>query len=423
MKTRTLSLLLAVCTALGCLWGCSSVENDTAVKPETDASSAVTEGAPPLDLPSRDYAEPSYAACDFALRLLRASGQEGENTLVSPLSVMCALAMTANGAEDETRTQMEGVLGMKAEELNAFLSAYLDTLPEGEKYKLRLANSVWFTDDGRFSVNGQFLETVDEYYGADVYSAPFNDETCRRINGWVNESTDGMIPEILDRIPEDAVMYLINALAFDAEWADKYSEDQVLDGIFTAADGSKQTAEFLHGTEHSYLEDEGAVGFIKPYSGGKYAFVALLPKEGASVSDYIASLDGERLSVLLSSPQSKTVHTSMPKLELEYSAEMAEILSAMGMPRAFDFNSAQFAGLGTSTRGNIYINRVLHKTYISVGEQGTRAGAATLIQAADSAAPTEKPKEVDLDRPFVFMLIDCENDLPFFIGTVNSLGE
>lgn len=423
MKTRTLSLLLAVCAALGCLWGCSSVENDTAVKPETDASSAVTEGAPPLDLPSRDYAEPSYAACDFALRLFRASGQEGENTLVSPLSVMCALAMTANGAEDETRTQMEGVLGMKAEELNAFLSAYLDTLPEGEKYKLRLANSVWFTDDGRFSVNGQFLETVDEYYGADVYSAPFNDETCRRINGWVNESTDGMIPEILDRIPEDAVMYLINALAFDAEWADKYSEDQVLDGIFTAADGSKQTAEFLHGTEHSYLEDEGAVGFIKPYSGGKYAFVALLPKEGASVSDYIASLDGERLSVLLSSPQSKTVHTSMPKLELEYSAEMAEILSAMGMPRAFDFNSAQFAGLGTSTRGNIYINRVLHKTYISVGEQGTRAGAATLIQAADSAAPTEKPKEVDLDRPFVFMLIDCENDLPFFIGTVNDLGE
>ena len=423
MKTRTLSLLLAVCAALGCLWGCSSVENDTAVKPETDASSAVTEGAPPLDLPSRDYAEPSYAACDFALRLFRASGQEGENTLVSPLSVMCALAMTANGAEDETRTQMEGVLGMKAEELNAFLSAYLDTLPEGEKYKLRLANSVWFTDDGRFSVNGQFLETVDEYYGADVYSAPFNDETCRRINGWVNESTDGMIPEILDRIPEDAVMYLINALAFDAEWADKYSKDQVLDGIFTAADGSKQTAEFLHGTEHSYLEDEGAVGFIKPYSGGKYAFVALLPKEGASVSDYIASLDGERLSVLLSSPQSKTVHTSMPKLELEYSAEMAEILSAMGMPRAFDFNSAQFAGLGTSTQGNIYINRVLHKTYISVGEQGTRAGAATLIQAADSAAPTEKPKEVDLDRPFVFMLIDCENGLPFFIGTVNSLAE
>ncbi len=362
------------------------------------------------------------AVTDFALRLFRASNENGKNTLISPLSVLCALSMTANGAEEETLSQMEAVLGMTKDELNLYLYSYVKSLPQDEKYKLSLANSIWFTEDERFSVNQEFLQTVADYYGADVYRAPFNKQTCDDINSWVKQRTDEMIPEILDDISPDAVMYLVNALAFDAEWDDIYKETQVRDGKFTREDGVKQDVEFMYSSESKYLEDEFAAGFIKYYKGGKYAFVALLPREDMSVSDYVSTLDGESLNALLANPKHATVHTSIPKFETEYSVEMSDILKSMGMTAAFDADAADFGRIGSSTAGNIYISRVLHKTFISVAEKGTKAGAATVVEMNDcAAAESTESKEVYLDRPFVYMLIDCENNIPFFIGTMTDI--
>ena len=366
-----------------------------------------------------DLSSQNADVTDFAIRLFKASEERGKNTLISPLSVLCALAMTANGAEEETLAQMEEVLGMTTEELNLYLYSYMQNLPQGEKYKLSLANSIWFTEDERFTVNQDFLQTNADYYGADIYKAPFNDQTCKDINNWVKQNTDEMIPEILDEIPADAIMYLVNALAFEAEWSEIYEKQQVRDGKFTKEDGTKQDVELMYGVEGTYLEDENATGFKKYYKGGKYAFVAMLPNEGVSVSDYVASLNGESLNTLLNNTQHTTVHTAIPKFETEYNVEMSAILKDMGMTKAFDIYNADFEGLGTSTAGNIFINRVLHKTFISVGEKGTKAGAATVVEMADgAAAEPQEPKEVYLDRPFVYMLIDCENNIPFFIGTM-----
>lgn len=366
-----------------------------------------------------DLSSQNADVTDFAIRLFKASNDKGKNTLISPLSVLCALAMTANGAEEETLAQMEEVLGMTTEELNLYLYSYMKNLPQGDKYKLSLANSIWFTEDERFTVNQDFLQTNADYYGADIYKAPFDEQTLKGINNWVKQNTDGMIPEILDQIPPEAIMYLVNALAFEAEWSEIYEKHQVKDGEFTKEDGTKQDVKFMYGSEGTYFEDEKATGFMKRYVGGKYAFVALLPDEGVTVSEYIASLDGESLNALLANPQYGTVHTSIPKFETEYKVEMSDILQSMGMAEAFDMYNADFEGLGTSTGGNIYISRVLHKTFISVGEKGTKAGAATIVEMKDGAAaePTE-PKEVYLDRPFVYMLVDCENNIPFFIGTM-----
>ena len=366
-----------------------------------------------------DLSSQNACVTDFAIRLFKASNENGKNTLISPLSVLCALAMTANGAEEETLAQMEEVLGMTTEELNLYLYSYMKNLPQDDKYKLSLANSIWFTEDERFTVNQDFLQTNADYYGADIYKAPFDNQTLQDINNWVKEKTDEMIPEVLDEIPSDAIMYLINALAFEAEWSAIYEKHQVKDGEFTKEDGTEQDAEFMYSTEGTYLADENATGFMKYYKGGKYAFVAMLPNEGVSVSEYIASLDGESLNALLANPQYETVYTSLPKFETEYAVEMAEILKGMGMTEAFDMYDADFDGIGTSTDGNIHISRVLHKTFISVGEKGTKAGAVTVIETADGAAmEPEEPKEVYLDRPFVYMLIDCENNIPFFVGTL-----
>ena len=371
--------------------------------------------------PLYDLTDQNADAIDFSLRLFEATNENGKNVLVSPLSVLCALSMTANGADGETRKQMEEVLGMSIEELNLYLYSYLTSLPSGNKYKLSLANSIWFTDDVGFRVNADFLKTNADYYGADIYKAPFDRQTLKDINNWVKKNTDGMIPKIIDDIPTDAVMYLVNALAFEAEWAEIYENYQVSDGTFTKESGKVQNVELMYGTESRYLEDENATGFIKYYSGGKYAFVALLPNKGVSVSEYLSSLDGASLSVLLSGADSVTVNAAIPKFEVEYDTEMSNILMNMGMTDAFDPSSADFSGLGDSDYGNVYISRVIHKTYIEVGEKGTKAGAATIVEVKNECAAPMETKSVILDRPFVYMLIDCENNVPFFIGTLMSV--
>lgn len=365
-----------------------------------------------------EFPDRGAEAEDFALRLFRASMKEGENTLVSPLSVLSALAMTANGADGETLAQMEKVLGMTTGDMNAYLYSYMDGLSDS----LKPANSIWFKDSETLTVKDTFLETNADFYRADIFKSPMDETTLEEINGWVEEKTDGMIPEILDEIPELAVMYLVNALAFEAEWEEVYDEYSVHQRTFTTEDGTERSVDMMYSEEQHYLEDENAAGFLKYYDGRAYAFAALLPKEGVSVSEYVHSLTGEHLRELLANPETVTVNAGIPKFEAEYDGEMSEILTEMGMTDAFDGSRADFSRLGSSTEGNIYISRVLHKTFISVAEQGTKAGAATAVEmAAEGAYIQEEIKTVTLDRPFVYMLIDCEQNLPFFIGTMMDM--
>lgn len=412
--TGALSLVLAV-SALFPLSGCGTTAQAADLMAGVKANPTSTK----VDLTDDD----AGAVAGFAVKLFQNSMAE-ENTLISPLSVLCALAMTANGAKEETLAQMEQVFGLNISELNGYLRAYLENLPSGDKYKVSVADSIWFKDDDNLTIEQSFLQTNADYYGASVYKAAFDDATLKDINAWVSENTDGMIENILDKIPDAAVMYLINALAFDAEWETIYKETQVRDGTFTTESGDTRDVEMMYCSEHQYLDDGSATGFLKYYADRKYAFVALLPNEGVTVSDYVASLTGEGLMSTLQNTQDVEVKTAIPKFESEYSIEMSDILKAMGITDAFNIDSADFTGLGQSADGNIFISRVLHKTYIAVDEKGTKAGAATVVEAAaGAAAPSDEIKTVYLDRPFVYMLIDCETNLPIFIGIAMDIGQ
>ena len=379
---------------------------------------------------SKKTAEYSAEVTDFAVRLYNAcnaTANAGENTLVSPLSVLLALSMTANGAQNETLAQMEEVLGMPAGTLNEFAYAFLNSLPDDPGFfgELESANSIWFTADPKFHVNRDFLQLNADYYNADIYAALFDDSTVKDINNWVNNKTKGMIPSVLDSIPDDAIMYLINALAFDAEWMNIYNERQIHDDSFTTVSGEQKQVPFMYSKEYDYLEDDKATGFVKYYKGKRYAFAAILPNEGITPAEYLNSLSGEHLSEMLTDRENCEVLTSLPKFKTEYSLEMSGILKSMGMPLAFDDTKADFYKIGTLDYDDyrIYISRVLHKTYIEVDEKGTKAGAATVVEMmATTSALIEKPqpKEVYLTRPFIYMLIDCESNIPFFIGVMNN---
>lgn len=412
MKKRVTAVLLCLALALsmaGILTGCGTAQG-------ADLMDGVKAAKPSGTLTS----DGSAAAADFGVRLFQQGMSEDENVLVSPLSVLCALAMTSNGAKGETRAQMEAAFGMSIEELNGYLYAYLKQLPQGKNYKLSLANAIWFKDTPSFAVEADFLQTNADYYGAGLYKAAFDDTTRDEINAWVEENTDGMIKEILDKIPGDAVMYLVNALAFDAEWRIIYKEDQIRSGTFTKEDGTTQSVELMYANENRYLEDDHATGFIKDYAGGQYAFVALLPKEGISLTDYAETLTGEHLQALLENPRQAAVQTAIPKFESDYSVDLSSALQRMGMELAF--RGGDLSGIGTSAEGPLAISRVLHKTYIAVDEKGTKAGAATAVEVNAESAIMPPELKVILDRPFVYLIVDLNTNVPVFIGTVMDVG-
>ena len=372
---------------------------------------------------SNDLSEGNSAFNDFAVALFKENQINGDNVLISPLSVLCALSMTANGAKEETLKEMEKGFGLSASDMNKYLYSYINGLEQGEKFSLKLANSLWITNDETFKVNNDFLQINADYHNPEIYSVAFeNPDTVKDMNNWVKENTDGMIPSIIDNpLPKDTLMCLMNALAFEAEWANIYEETQVHKANFNARNGKSQNVDFMYNEEYKYLCDDESTGFLKYYAGEKYAFAAVLPNEDIKLEDYIKNLTGEKITNLLKNVKNEKVITSIPKFEYDYSADITEMLQNMGIKTAFDPNNADLTGIGTWDYGNLFIGKVLHKTFISVAEKGTKAGAVTAEILCGSAAMPEKPHEVYLDRPFMYMIIDCENNVPFFIGTVTSV--
>ena len=363
---------------------------------------------------------------DFALSLLRETirtgEKQGENVLISPYSVSQALGMTANGAAGETLSEMESVLGGKMDTLNpAFYTLRSRLDDSGEDAKFHTANSIWFRDG--YAIRKDFLQKNADYYGAAAYEAPFDQSTVDDINHWVSDNTDQMIPQVIDQIPEESKVILANAVVFDALWAEPYDEEyQVSDADFTAADGTVQTAQMMYDELHTYIEDEHAAGFMKSYSGG-YAFAALLPEEGMTPEDYLETLDAKDVQDMFTKMREdwKPVRTGLPQFSYDFDTMMNAPLAEMGMPGAFS-NIADFSGMTDAPLG-LHIGSVIHKTHIDLTAAGTRAAAATVVMMDEtSAAPDpEEPKTVILDRPFVYMIVETDNYLPVFIGTVNSV--
>lgn len=409
MKQKCLALLVAGTLLCSALVGCTKTY-------ATDLMDGVKEGTPT----EVQVQEETWAGMyDFSVKLLQATCNREENTLVSPMSVLSALAMTANGARGETLAQMEDTLGGSVEQLNGALAG----LGQEEDSPLYLANSIWFAEGGRITPDPDFLQVNADYYRAGVFEAPFDLTTVTDINRWVKEHTHGMVEEVLKEILRDAVMYLVNALAFEGEWENPYEDSDVWQQAFTNQAGKVQQVSMMHSEEQFYLRDDQTQGFMKYYQGGRYAFVALLPDKEISILDYVEGLDGQQLKELLEDPTSVPVAATMPKFESEMEVDLQEVLKEMGMVLPFDGAQADFTDLGTSPEGNLYINEVLHKAYIEVEEKGTRGGAATVVGMNSEGAP-EEPEEqmvVTLDRPFVYLVVDTSSMLPVFMGTVLSV--
>ncbi len=423
MKKTVLSsitLVLAACmlfSAVTALSGCT-----VSVKAE-ELSAAYTRTATAQGKVTDAFVS---AMADFAMTFTSTTvsmeKEEKANHLISPLSAMICLSMMANGAEGETLAQMEAVLGMSIGDLNKALYAYTSGLYVGEDCKVSLADSIWYREGGSFTVKEEFLQTCADWYQAQQYAAPFDESTRKDINNWAKKYTDGMIDTMLDEpIPAETVMYVVNALVFDAKWQEEYEKHQISPRTFTSMDGSEADVEMMHSDESTYLTVEGGQGFAKPYKGRRYSFVGLLPDEGVSVYDFAASLSGEDWVAMWQNKMGAAVHVRIPEFTYDSSMKLTPVLQEMGMTDLFDASEADLSGIGSAALGNLYCSGVFQKTYIEVNRHGTKAAAITWGEnRAESAAPVE-PKYVYLDRPFVYAIVDNATGLPLFVGVVTEL--
>ena len=451
MKKKTVRLFGIIC-AIMMLAGCTNIGGEAltlpTAKPEDQVVSGqgnnenissqatnLTAGKGGIEAETKEPTKNELAAIsDASVTLFTqvVNNAEGENVLLSPTSIHFALGMTENGAAGKTLSQMEEVVngGVDRDNFNKIMYRTSGKLTNAGDVEWNVANSIWMRDNGEFKLKDAFLDKVVAYYNAQVYKAPFNNQTVEEINGWVNENTKEMIPEILDTIPsEDVVMYLINAIAFDGEWAEQYVEDMVrTDRDFTNRDGSITKVTMLNSKEQSYFTLGKGQGFIKPYKGGEYSFVGILPDEGVSCEEYLKKLysSGADFSKAVREASQEEVYVSLPEFSQDYGIQLSETYISLGMTDPFSQTDADFTEMLQTGNGDpyeVWISRILHKTHIEVDRKGTKAAAATAVEMYRKSAVVEEepPKTIILNRPFIYAIVENETGLPIFLGCRNTM--
>ncbi|MFI3249917.1 MAG: serpin family protein [Eubacteriales bacterium] len=418
---KLLTSLLTTTLILGTLASCDQGESSITAE---NLMNSVQKSDIHVEMPQEGESQAKILEfyCDLLINIHEIESEGKENIMISPLSIATALSMTALGAQGETLTEMEEVFGLSKLEMASFLSVYNSELPSSDLAEFHLANSIWLKDDPSLTVHDSFLGDNKVYFDTDTFKAPFDSETLLEINQWVEINTNGMIDKVLEEIPEDAMLYLINALAFEGEWAEIYKESEVYQGTFTNLDGTKSEIEMMHSSETGYLEGDGFSGFSKSYKDDTYRFVGLLPEIGVSTEEIIAEINEnpQKFIELLEDSNDYVDVVGIPKFKQEFSAKLSEPLQKMGMNAPFQEVTADFSRMATSEQGNLFISDVIHKTFIEVDERGTKAGAVTAVEISTESALMET-KSVILDRPFVYFIVDTEQKLPLFMGIINQL--
>ena len=440
MKKRIVAGLLAMMMLAGCGTGSTgNTGNGSGSRSREYSSTNVCQTVEPIEInvESGDIEEEwinslSASSINLLEAIMEEQG-EGNNIMISPTSMMMAFGMLENGASGETLSEIENVIGggVKVGQMNPLMYSIADRFESSNDVRWNVANSVWLRDDGRYEIVPEFAQAARSYYNADIWMAAFDENTVKDINSWADEQTYGMIKEIIEGIDPETYMYLINAVAFEGEWMNEYEESQIAENYdFHNYNGTVSKVTMLSSVEDRYIELGNGVGFVRPYKGGDYSFVGILPEEGTSVEEYIASLAESGTDFAEAFRNAKRydadIIVKFPEFKNEYEVEMSAILRGMGMETSFDPANADFTGLIRPTEGSdypAYIGGVLHKTFIEVNREGTRAAAVTAIEldCAGCEPMYVPPMIITLDRPFVYAVVDNETGLPVFLGTVNSL--
>ena len=382
-------------------------------------TTALAQSQPLASKPSP--AEVAKAYNQFGLRLLAriSQQQQGKNIFISPASIAIALAMTYNGAAGNTARGIATVLGVKdsdPEQLNQATQAWQQALQQQDpKVRLAIANSLWARAGIDFKQ--KFIAAIREYYQGQATSLDFSSpEAIARINSWVKEQTRGKITKIIDSIPSSAVLFLLNALYFKGEWQTRFDQKQTHNANFFLSNGQKQKIRMMvQAGKFHYLSSESFKAVALPYGQGNVVMYVFLPDKDSSLKKFLTEFTMDNWQKWSQKFSEMEGDVLLPRFQLEYKVGLNAFLKQMGMELAFDSKQADFSRMH-AIPPIIFIQSVLHKTFIEVNEAGAEAAAVTSVGFGIESI-SERFSFI-VNRPFFFAIYDQKNQTFLFLGSV-----
>ena len=356
---------------------------------------------------------------DFAFNLFRQADIGNKSAILSPISITFALGMLNNGAAGETQAQINKVLGFGetgADGINAFCRKMLTEAPNLDKLtKVMIANTIYMNKG--YELKSDFITKAKTFYDAEPETRDFADGQTRDvINNWGNDHTEGMIPEVLKEGEFDpsAVSYLLNAIYFKGAWAEKFDKDNTKDETFKGYSAETQVPMMHQEHEFNYTETDDCQALCLPYGNGAYRMTILLPKEGKTINDVLKNLTAESWERYQFMDRAY-VDLKLPRFESTTDVGLNDIMSALGMPRAFDPYLAEFPNFCNVPT---FIGMMKQVAKIKLNEEGTEAAAVTVIGEYVSAIEPSEPQHVQFfaNRPFLYVISEQSTGAIFFIG-------
>lgn len=362
-------------------------------------------------------------ASTLSLELCRQlGGEKMDNWLVSPFSLQCALGMLSNGANGETHDEILYTLGLSQysqEEVNAYFKKLIEGLHTvNSAITVKTANSVW--GNAGVSLKDDFQKMNIENYSAMVSQLDFSDPSAvDQINAWCNQTTEGLIPSILEEVNPTATVYLLNSLYFKARWESEFAPEKTQEGYFNTSSGKVVKADFMQTQRMAaYVENEWFTSTSLSYQNDSYAMRLILPQPEISIDQVLQALS-ESDENLWKNTILADINLKMPRFTLENKMDLTPTLQALGMKKAFS-GGADFSSMSDVAT---YISLVQQATRLKVDEEGSEGAAVTVIEGYLSDLMRPLPEEeVDffLDRPFLFQIIESSTGIVLFMGQVGS---
>ncbi|HET7733139.1 MAG TPA: serpin family protein [Paludibacter sp.] len=356
-------------------------------------------------------------AFDLFKKTIETSGET--NVFVSPLSVSIALGMTWNGANGQTKTEMETALkmsGLSATDINDYYKVMQTKLPTIDPTtKLSLANSIWYREG--YPVKTTFMQTNTNYFNAEVREIDFAQAWAKdTINNWCARKTNNLITNVLDEIPDNAVMYLINAVYFKGIWRKQFETKKTFETNFTnEAKLSVKVNMMYQKDTFNYAEDDKAQYLDMPYGNKAFSMTVILPNEGKTTADVLNNITVESWNNTLQSMTEQEMDVYMPRFKTKNKFLLNDELKKMGMKLAFD-GPADFTGIAND---DLLISRVIHDTYVEVTEEGTEAAAVTVVEIIKTSMPINPVFRVN--KPFIYVIREKSTGVILFIGKMGNV--
>ena len=364
---------------------------------------------------------------EFSLDLFKEiQKNESDNIFISPYSINSVLLMLYNGAESNTKNELKTALHLEdvnINELNKYTNNLITSLTRADsEVTIDIGNSMWINN--RFKPNSQYVDTIKNNFFSYIYTKDFNNKnTVKDINTWISNATNGMIENVLQETNDNAAMFLINAIYFNARWSNVFDECYTQIEPFYS-DKGKSNVSMMNKTSYlSYLKNKEVTGIKLPYGRDRISFYGFVPTDkNTEIDTIISNMDANILNKYFKEFESyPQVNLKLPKFKISYeNNDLINNFKDLGIKNIFDHTTSDLSNISEE----LFVSDFIHNTVIDVNEEGAEAAAVTISDVSDSCAPEEEindKKEFIADRPFLFVIRDDVSGVILFMGKINNI--